>query len=152
MKGNLDQIEIALEQLEWAIHLFLEHKSYVCAITLSGAAEELLGKLLGQNNSLHLLKESLHNKLGFPIDEIGKYANATKNNLKHGWKDEEIEEDIEGYAISMIARALANATSLGFPISQQGQEFLRWTANNRADCCPTELKNLLYNTEQPPKN
>ena len=43
--------EVAAHQLERALHLFLDENDYVCAITLAGACEEILGKLLGSVHS-----------------------------------------------------------------------------------------------------
>ena len=45
---ELSKIEIAVEQLNWAIRLFLEHKASVPAITLAGAAEEIVGQAVGE--------------------------------------------------------------------------------------------------------
>jgi len=44
MEFELTKIDAAVEQLDWAIRLFLDQKAYVPAITLAGAAEEILGK------------------------------------------------------------------------------------------------------------
>lgn len=52
---TLNKIDLAIEQLETALFLFLEHKNYVSALTLAGAAEEILGKaakIKGIENSL----------------------------------------------------------------------------------------------------
>jgi hypothetical protein len=42
------KIDVAVDQLDWAIRLFLDHRAYVPAITLAGAAEEILGKPLAR--------------------------------------------------------------------------------------------------------
>ena len=41
-----NKIQIAIQQLEDAVELFLDKHSYGSATTLSGAAEEILGKEL----------------------------------------------------------------------------------------------------------
>jgi hypothetical protein len=54
-KETHNKIDLAIEQLETALFLFLERKSYVSALTLAGAAEEILGmaaKIKGIENSL----------------------------------------------------------------------------------------------------
>lgn len=50
-----NKVNLAIEQLEIALSLFLEGRSYVSALTLAGAAEEILGKAVkieGIENSL----------------------------------------------------------------------------------------------------
>ena len=39
MKYTVNKIDAAIDQLDWAIKLFIEHKAYVPSITLAGAAE-----------------------------------------------------------------------------------------------------------------
>lgn len=41
---ELSKIDAAVEQLDWAIRLLLDHKAYIPAIGLAAAAEEILGK------------------------------------------------------------------------------------------------------------
>ena len=52
---ELSKIEIAVEQLNWAIRLFLEHKASVPAITLAGAAEEIVGQAVGELRASRLI-------------------------------------------------------------------------------------------------
>ena len=50
-----NQIALAAEQLDVAIQLFLDERSDISALTLAGAAEEILGnaaKLAGGENAL----------------------------------------------------------------------------------------------------
>ncbi len=44
--GLMNKKSIALHQLNRAIELFLDEKDYICSITLSGAAEEILGRMV----------------------------------------------------------------------------------------------------------
>jgi hypothetical protein len=44
MEFELSKIDAAVDQIDWAIRLFLDHQAYLPAITLAGAAEEILGK------------------------------------------------------------------------------------------------------------
>jgi len=58
---TFDKKCIALTQLETAIRLYFEGDDYFSAITLAGAAEEILGKLVtekGLDNSLESLKQA----------------------------------------------------------------------------------------------
>jgi hypothetical protein len=43
-------VDLAVDQLNTAIGLFLNRQSYVSALTLAGAAEELIGKTLSNVN------------------------------------------------------------------------------------------------------
>ena len=56
---SLSKIDAATEQLDWAIRLFIDHKAYVPAITLAGAAEEIIGQTLGDEAALAILKRNL---------------------------------------------------------------------------------------------
>jgi hypothetical protein len=49
------KLQLAEHQLERALKLFLEEKDYVCAITLAGVSEEILGKLLEKDGKEHAL-------------------------------------------------------------------------------------------------
>lgn len=83
---------IALEQIESALRLYSDGKAYFSAITLAGAAEEILGKLAkhqGKENSIESLKKAasmIHKHLyGEEIDPaaIANRANYARNKLKH---------------------------------------------------------------------
>jgi hypothetical protein len=50
------RIDLAKEQLEVALSLFLDQRSYAAAITLAGAAEEVLGKELLRQNKQPILE------------------------------------------------------------------------------------------------
>jgi len=43
---TFDRLQLAVEQLDVAIELFRSGRSDVAALTLAGAAEEILGKML----------------------------------------------------------------------------------------------------------
>lgn len=49
------RINLGIEQLDVALELFLEERSYVAALTLAGAAEEILGKALDFQNRTNAL-------------------------------------------------------------------------------------------------
>ena len=52
------RIQVAETQLVEAINLFIAEK-FLCAITLSGAAEEILGKLVEQKQGPAVINESV---------------------------------------------------------------------------------------------
>ena len=83
---------VALAQVETALGLYFDGQDYFSVITLSGAAEEIFGKLLaakGIDNSLESIKSTvaaIHEKLfGQPIapNDIADRANRARNALKH---------------------------------------------------------------------
>ena len=57
MEVEISKIDAAVDQLDWAIRLFLDHHAYVPAITLAGAAEEILGKTVGADATFETLKK-----------------------------------------------------------------------------------------------
>ena len=57
MMHSVSKIEAAVDQLDWAIRLFIDHKAYMPAITLAGAAEEILGKASSQNSAHNIIKD-----------------------------------------------------------------------------------------------
>ena len=68
IEETLSNLDIAERQLERAIVLFLDDKDYVSALTLAGAAEEILGKLLnkaGKEHWLDSITEGALRALGF---------------------------------------------------------------------------------------
>ena len=56
-KINIEKNDAATNQLDWAIRLFLDHDEFIPAITLAGAAEEILGGLLGDRSPHKLVKK-----------------------------------------------------------------------------------------------
>lgn len=130
-------IDAAIGQLDWAIRLFIDNKAYVPAITLAGAAEELLGKMV-DNNSRKRIIESLTNK-GHQEREIGMLMNRARNALKHGSEatqnpdGQSIEMELETEAIQLITRGITNLIYLDNSITSQTQRFWTWIPINRPD-------------------
>lgn len=132
--------EIALKQLETAIDLFLKEE-YVCAITLAGAAEEILGKLVqrkGKQSLYKVLASGLIEKYELSINEkelIDKYLNFARNTLKHAnaTDEDEIELEVQTEAISLIVRAITNLYALDGSVSYNTPEFLNWIQRNRTE-------------------
>lgn len=134
--------EVAQLQLAEAISLFTEER-FLPAITLAGAAEEILGKLLHRREELSAIKESARTigsirlKTGLPL--LGEKSeremiddwNATRNSLKHlvGPEDEPITVNFCDEAYWMIKRALENSKRLQLIISNE-QDFENWVVIN----------------------
>lgn len=123
VEETLSNLEIAHRQIERAIVIFLDDKDYVSALTLAGAAEEVLGKLLNKEEKEHWLdsisKEALQ-ALGFRKEEaqsqeatrvkkeIANSVNQHKNRFKHYSQDEEVALLVDEAAAKMISRAISN--------------------------------------------
>lgn len=109
--------KIAEQQLLAAIRVWRDG-DYISAITLAGAAEEILGKRLrglGREPSLDNLKSAvveLSRLLGIDDPKAAQHAadslNRTKNDLKHYAGYEELQFDPLQESIDLIERAIAN--------------------------------------------
>lgn len=114
---KLTKIEIAKQQLLHAIELFCSGEKLISAITLAGAAEEILGKLVaatGQTNSLERevkdqceLFESIFSRAQ---DQKAVYGiqNKARNELKHVCDGNDVDLDLEQEAVDLIQRAIDN--------------------------------------------
>lgn len=116
-------LSVAEEQLLVAIEIYKSGKSYISALTLAGAAEEILGTELKNNmntfNSKDILVRHLFSLL---TDEeknhvggekgVGSSVNEYRNFLKHR-KDYEVSYfDAKAEAWEILQRAIANFLSL----------------------------------------
>jgi len=137
MEFRVSKIGAAVDQLDWAIRLFLDHKAYVPAITLAGAAEEMIGELLSDQSTFALLKKDLAEEYLLPEKIISQdYLNKAKNWLKH-WQglrdDDTICLKLETEAMQYIVRGLANLITHDRSLPSQGPRFLHWLSSNRKD-------------------
>lgn len=132
-----NKIALAAEQLDVAIQLFLDERSDVSALTLAGAAEEILGnaaKLAGGENALQraykvsaLTHYYLHDKeLKWPDFADGE--NCARNAAKHlqSNRDTQITVDLRRAAMEMIVRACANFDQLGLERTDRMRDFENW--------------------------
>jgi len=93
---KLHKKEIAKRQIDTSIELFLTGKDYISVVTLAGAGEEILGKLLirhSKKNMVDYLKEldkSISGGREFKI--VNREINGFRNSLKHA--NDEIEDEI----------------------------------------------------------
>ena len=137
MKYQVGKLDAAVDQLDWAIKLFLDHKAYVPSITLAGAAEEIIGETLGSEAAFKILKERLSGKTSLPPSVVSQlYLNKAKNWLKH-WKDmkdeETIEIELETEAIQYIVRAVTNLATHDKSCTSETPRFFEWIEKNRKD-------------------
>ena len=137
MEYTLSKLDAAVDQLDWAIRLFLDNKAYVPAITLAGAAEEILGQMLGEDSAFAQLTQRITGISGLPEKVVTQlHLNRSKNWLKHwqGLRDEEtINLELETEAIQYIVRASANLVSHDRSLPSEGPRFFIWLRANRAE-------------------
>lgn len=137
MKYQVRKIDAAVDQLDWAIKLFLDYKAYVPSIVLAGAAEEIIGQTLGPEAAFNILKERLSIKANLSPAVVSQmHLNKAKNWLKH-WqimKDEEtIEIELEIEAIQYIVRAAINLAAHDRSCTSETPRFFEWIEKNRKD-------------------
>jgi hypothetical protein len=137
MKFELSKSDAAADQLDWAIRLFLDQKSYVAAITLAGAAEELIGKPLQDRAIFKQLTLTLSARSGLdPKSVTPEHLNKAKNWLKHwdGHADQDrIELELDEEAIQYIVRALTNFSIYDDSLPSEGPRFLSWLQKERPE-------------------
>jgi hypothetical protein len=94
LEFELSKIDVAVDQLDWAIRLFLDYKAYVPAITLAAAAEEILGKAVPGRAAFDLLKQKYAADFGYSDKVLNDdYLNKARNWLKH-WNGRPDQEKI----------------------------------------------------------
>lgn len=131
-----NRVDLARELLEVALSLFLKRKSFVSALTLAGAAEEIFGKALsssGKQNSLDWKYEILEpvltllrtppSKKHFIEDENLALNAVTHMEFAGG---PSVTLDLEDAAHSMIVRACHNYDLLGLSRTAKMHKFDNW--------------------------
>lgn len=135
------RIDLAKEQLEIALKMFLGRRSFVSALTLAGVAEEILGKALidrGKKTTLQhefpLIKpvEDLFRKNPYDWGEFIKKKNRVRNAAKHMKNASEatITADLEDEALWMIVRACDNHARIELEPTALMKEFEDWFHEN----------------------
>lgn len=137
MKYHITKIDAAVDQLDWAIKLFLDHKAYVSAITLAGAAEELIGGTLNNDSSFKQLQVKLAKKYSLDPKIVSQaHLNKAKNWVKH-WrncKDNDcIDIELETEAMQYIIRAISNLLLHDRSMTIESPRFLKWLYEHRED-------------------
>lgn len=134
------RVGLAQEQLEEAISLFLDKKSYASAISLAGAAEEVIGRALNRRgeqavldwkfNEMATFNNVLHKKV-LERKNFIEEENRVRNALKHfdDIDSPEITTDLEDAACWMLVRACENARRLGLVVARFN-EFDSWFYEN----------------------
>lgn len=131
------RVELAVEQLDMALSLFLDKQSYASALTLAGAAEEILGMAVGFNSEQASLQskfqgvERVHatiHKVPLTWAAFAKAENFTRNAVKHikTIDEDNISIDLEMAAAWMIVRACENFDRLSTSRSAKMTEFDDW--------------------------
>lgn len=108
---KINKIDAGIEQLEWAIKLFMAEEAYIPAITLAGAADGIFGEL-GKGAVFKKLCSNVSARTGEENKSVWQLINQTKNWLKHATRDNEFEIDITDLKVQAIARINIAAASL----------------------------------------
>jgi hypothetical protein len=134
-KKSYQRIQLASNQLETAMCLFLTKMDKLAAITLAGAADVTFCELVnreGKKNFTDLLCEKENKKRS--REEIGTEINNLLgiNALKHFDKDdsEYIELDVDECAVATILKALANYNMLDSKNDKLIIAFRYWVKTN----------------------
>lgn len=131
------KIDLAVEQLTVALELFLARRSFVSALTLGGAAEEVFGKALAQNTLqdeytfLEPVNKLLRRK-PYEWKEFVSEKNRVRNAAKHMQDPSQssVIADIEDEALWMLVRACDNYKRLELAPIPQMQQFEEWFYEN----------------------
>lgn len=145
------RLELAANQLEAAISLFVAGRDRFSVITLAGAADVILSRLVintGQANFTESILRSELEQCGADRtrEEFGKEINDTLfiNHLKHMDDDDAgyIDIDLEECTLAAILKALANYVTLAGRKDAFVQAFFVWVKLNldpkkyNVDCNP----------------
>lgn len=134
----MTKMQVAEAQLEQAVELF-GRRDYVSALTLAGAAEEILGRMAHASRGFTALDMDEHFLRGVYEDvghqppsrkQVVDDANRVRNHLKHGSgsADEMVKADFKFEAQLMIDRAINNYL-IGQgeqPASEQVRDYIKW--------------------------
>lgn len=144
------RLELAANQLEAAIGLFVAGRDKFSVITLAGAADVILSRLVINTGQENFTESILRSKIECGTDrtreEVGKEINDNLfiNHLKHMDDDDDgyIDIDLEECALAAILKALANYVTLAGRKDAFVQAFLIWVKLNldpkkyNVDCNP----------------
>jgi hypothetical protein len=129
-----NRVDLAREQLGIAKSLFLKRRSFVSALTLAGAAEEILDKALsdrGEQNYLDWKYETLE-----PVHTILDGAPLSKEDFIRdenraliavtSASEPSVTLDLEDAALWILVRACFNSDRLGLPRTATRRKFDNW--------------------------
>lgn len=125
------RIDLAIDQLDVALELFLDKRSYAAALTLAGAAEEILGRALNlrkQANSLDEWHDRIAEVWGTSRKDFVKKINEARNAAKHLASSDELEIgfDVQTEAVWLLVRACDNYERLGYERTDRMWNFTEW--------------------------
>ena len=133
------RLELAANQLEASIGLFISGRDRFSVISLAGAADVILSRLVinsGQQNFTEsMLKEAIDKgEIATTREEFGKGMNDLLfiNDLKHMDDDEDgyIEIDLEECALAAVLKALSNYVILAGRKDNFVKAFYAWMRFN----------------------
>lgn len=116
----MTKFEIAYHQLNRAFILFARDRDYICAITLAGAAEEILGCLVRDakngrkaaiDEEIELVSAIIRGQGSTPVEkEVRQALTFARNALKHRNVGDrtDAEFDLQEEAETIIDRAIDN--------------------------------------------
>lgn len=123
----IHKADAAITQLCAAINAY-EQGQDIVAITLAGAAEEILGKMCDRKGIPNAVEQIANlapmMQVSDKLEARIAFLNDIRNNLKHARDSAEdwfTISELESFV--MIARALANAKSLALPLTKQMKTF-----------------------------
>lgn len=131
-----NRTDLAVDQLETAISIFLERRSFAAAITLASAAELVLGQAVRRTGKQAVLDWSfdasdvVHTALygeNLKRKEFADAQNRVSKALRHfdAMDSPHFEADLEEAACWMLVRACENAQRLGRDV-HGFHEFNEW--------------------------
>lgn len=95
MKYN--KADLARIQIDRAVELYLDHGDFVCASTLAGAAEEMLGniaKAQGGESLLGIIHRELEDEFE-KFSDLSAAVNWFRNELKHSRDNPSLQAEVE---------------------------------------------------------
>ena len=132
----VSKLDAARVQIDCAIEHFFNN-NHICAVTLAGAAEDILGGLLqasGEQSSfefLHAWYQETYETTVPRKDFSRQMVNAARNWLKHAEEDAESKYDIlEQDSILMLMRAMPCYYKLTKSHTKQMDRFFQYVRVN----------------------
>jgi hypothetical protein len=133
VKTRISKNEAAVSQLDWAIRLFLDFEAFVPAITLAGAAEDLLGGPLEGDAIFPILRGRLADEFSMsPATVSQDHLNNVRNWLKHWDKEPKTAEfELRTEALQLLVRATSNFLENALLPSEEIDRFIEWVKIQR---------------------
>jgi PP-loop superfamily ATP-utilizing enzyme len=124
MPNQINYHDIAKIQLHEAINLY-DQENYICAVTLAGASEEILSKLvLHYSDADNLRSQTLNNFQNKYPDITVKELNLGRNMLKHIMEDAcEKDINLKHYAEAYILLSIGDYFTLQEKITKIMSDF-----------------------------